>query len=188
MSTTTETARTNGTGDEAFAERGTALGDPIVDPLHGSTYWFQRRGEDLYVETVLDPSAILPKHKHPIQRETWWVIEGEVEFFDDGWGRIGPETGKVVVEPGQVHGLRNRGTRSARLGCDVEPAMDLEAFLTEASWAAREGLIRRGGAPTSLKGLGWLARFMRRHSDQTQMTFPPPFAVKLLRPFERIGV
>jgi quercetin dioxygenase-like cupin family protein len=177
------------TTQEAVAERGADLGDPVVDPLHNSRYRFQYRGPDLYVETVLDPNAILPKHKHPVQEEIWWVIEGEVEIFHDGqWRPTRPESGKVVVKPGAVHGLRNRGTESARLGCDVMPAMDLEAFLTEASWAAREGLIRRGGIPANLKGLGWAARFMRRHSGQTVMSFPPPLAVKMLRPFERIGV
>jgi quercetin dioxygenase-like cupin family protein len=172
-----------------IAERGADLGDPIHDPLHKTTMRFQDRGDDLYVECVLHAGAILPKHRHPVQEEIWWVIEGDVEIFHDGqWRPTRPESGQILVKAGQEHGLRNRGTEDVRLGCDVMPAMDLEAFLTEASWAAREGLIRRGGIPANLKGLGWAARFMRRHSDQTQMSFPPPFAVKLLRPFERIGV
>ena len=68
----------------------------------------------------------------------------------------------------------------------VDAAAD-RSFLTEASWAAREGLIRRGGIPGSVKGLGWAARFLERHSDHTVMSFPPPFAIKLMKPFRRIG-
>lgn len=162
---------------------------PIVDPEHEVSYGFERRGANLFVASELRPGAILPKHKHPAQEEIWWVESGEVEIFIDGkWRRTNAASGKVVVEPGVVHGLRNRGSEPARLGTDVIPAMDLEEFLTEAAWAAREGLIKRGGVPGSLRGLGWAARFLRRHSDHTVMSFPPPFAIRLMRPFERIGL
>ena len=60
------------------AERGAELGEPVVDPLHKTTMRFQYRGEDLYVECVLHAGAVLPKHKHPVQEEIWWVDEGEV--------------------------------------------------------------------------------------------------------------
>ena len=161
---------------------------PIVDPEHNVSYGFERRGDNLLVRSELRPGAILPKHKHPVQEEIWWVESGEVEIFIDGeWRPADAATGRVVVEPGVVHGLRNRGTEPARLGTDVIPAMDLEEFLTEAAWAAREGLIKRGGIPRSLKGLGWAARFLRRHSDDTVMSFPPPFVVRLMRPLERLG-
>ena len=89
--------------------------------------------------------------------------------------------------PGTVHGLRNKGSEPAYLGCDVMPAMHLEEFLTEASWAAREGLIKRGGIPGSLAGLGWAARFLGRHSGETVMSFPPPIAIKAMAIFRGIG-
>jgi len=161
---------------------------PVVDPEHKSAYRFEPRGEDLFVASRLDPGAILPKHKHPVQEEHWWVETGAVEiFFEGSWKRATAADGKFIVKPGMVHGLRNRGTEAATLGTDVFPAMDLEEFLTEASWAAREGLIKRGGIPGSLSGLGWAARFLGRHSDQTVMVFPPPIAIKAMRLFRGIG-
>ena len=159
-----------------------------ADPEHRVAYSFEPRGEDLVVWSKMAPGALLPKHKHPIQREIWWVEDGEVEIFFDGkWRPATPESGRFDVQPQMVHGLRNRGAASAYLGCDVMPAMDLEAFLTESSWAAREGLVKRGGIPGSLAGLGWAARFLERHGDQTVMSFPPPLAVKALGLFKGIG-
>lgn len=166
----------------------TAAPLPVVDPIHNSSYRFERRGDDLFVESELRAGAELPKHKHPVQEEHWWVESGDVEiFFEGNWQHADAASGKFIVRPQMVHGLRNRGTEPARLGCDVMPAMDLEAFLTEASWAAREGLIRRGGIPGSLAGLGWAARFLDRHSEHTVMSFPPPFAIKLMAPFKGVG-
>jgi len=175
------------TATEASAETGADY--PVVDPEHRTRYRFERRGDDLFVASVLESGAILPKHKHPVQEEHWWVETGEVEIFFEGqWRRATPEDGKFIVKPGMVHGLRNKGSEAATLGTDVMPALDLEDFLTEASWAAREGLIKRGGIPGSIKGLGWAARFLERHGDQTVMVFPPPIALKLMAPFRRIGV
>jgi len=174
----------------ATAAGAASAGDdyPVIDPEHKSAYRFERRGEDMFVASRLDPGAILPKHKHPVQEEHWWVETGEVEiFFNGSWQRATAAEGKFIVKPGMVHGLRNRGAEPATLGCDVFPALDLEEFLTEASWAAREGLIKRGGIPGSIAGLGWAARFLGRHSDQTVMSFPPPIAIKAMRIFRGIG-
>lgn len=161
---------------------------PVVDPIHGASYRFERRGENLFVATELRAGGVLPKHKHPVQEEHWWVEAGSVEIFFEGeWRPATAESGKFIVTAGMVHGLRNRGDSPARLGTDVMPAMDLEEFLTEAAWAAREGLIRKGGIPGSVAGLGWAARFLERHSEHTVMLFPPPIAAKLIRPFRGIG-
>jgi mannose-6-phosphate isomerase-like protein (cupin superfamily) len=161
---------------------------PHVDPEHRAAYRFGRRGDDLLVATELRPGALLPKHKHPVQREIWWVEEGEAEIFFAGrWRRATAASGRFDVVAGMVHGLRNRGSAPARLGTEVIPAGDLEAFLVESSWASREGLVKRGGVPGSLAGLGWAARFLHRHSEETVMSFPPPPAIKLLGLFRGVG-
>ena len=77
----------------------------------------------------------LPKHYHPIQEETWWVVHGEVRFHLDGsWRTLRPEDGKVVVRPGIVHGLENAAAPRRTCGV-VRPPMDLQEFLTESAWA-----------------------------------------------------
>ena len=124
------------------------------------------------------PGALLPKHKHPIQREIWWVEDGEVEIFFEGkWQSATASSGTFDVPRDGPRAPQPRH-RGADLGCEVMPAMDLEVFLTESSWAAREGLIKRGGIPGSIAGVCWAARFLGRHSEQTVMSFPPPFAIE----------
>jgi len=162
------------------------MSERITDPVHGTTYEFERRGGDLYVETTMKPGGELPKHFHPKQTETWWVIDGEVGFHLDGsWRRIIPEDGEIEVRPGVVHGLRNRGEINAQLGCVASPALGLEEFLTESSRAAREGLFIKGGLPKSWRGLRWAATFLKRFEDETVMTFPPRPLQRLMGPLAR---
>lgn len=157
------------------------FGEIQTDPVHGARYRFEQRGEDLMVECWLAPGGELPPHRHPAQEERWTVLDGEVEL------RLGRERGAVraadgeqVVRPEVVHGLRNRSDRDVHLSCYVTPALGLEAFLTESAEAAREGLFRKGGVPTSPRGLRWAANFLGRHSHDVVMSFPPPFAVRAM--------
>jgi quercetin dioxygenase-like cupin family protein len=146
------------------------------DPVHNVRYAFQPDGENLIVDAWLEPGGVLPPHLHPRQEENWSVVEGEVRFQLGNDKRVlTPEDGEVLVPRGTKHGLASSSDREAHLRCRVVPARDLQAFLEESAEAAREGLIRRGGIPKSLRGARWAARFLKRHREDTQMTFPPRF-------------
>lgn len=161
--------------------------EPAIDPVHGTSYEFEQRGDDLYVETRMKDGGGLPKHFHPKQLETWWVIDGEVRFHLGGdWRTLRPADGEVVVEPGVVHALRNESGGEAVLGAVASPALGLQDFLVDSSRAAREGLFMKGGIPKSFRGAKWAAGFLERHSDETVMLFPPRFAQKLMRPLARL--
>jgi len=56
------------------------LTEQTRDPVHRARYAFEPRGEDLYVETWLEPGGGLPEHLHPRQEERWAVVEGRVSF------------------------------------------------------------------------------------------------------------
>lgn len=159
------------------------------DPVHNATYRFEPVGDDgLLVETVLDPGGGLPKHHHPTQKEIWWVVEGEAHLFlDEGWRSLVPDDGKVEVPPRMVHSIENRSGSQVRLKAEAHPALDLEAFLTESARAAREGLFRKGGVPTSWRGAKWAAAFLTRYEDQVVMAFPPRPLQKLARPLARLS-
>lgn len=157
------------------------MSDPIHDPVHGTTYAFERDGENLVVDTWLEPGGGLPEHLHPIQTEHWSVVEGEVRFQLGGSKRvIEPADGEMLVEPGVRHSLQSTGRAVAHLRCRVEPAGDLEAFLTDSAAAARDGLFMKGGIPKSLSGARWAATFLARHRAETVMTFPPQFAQRAM--------
>ena len=146
------------------------------DPVHRARYSFQPDGENLIVETWLEPGGALPPHLHPNQEEHWSVVEGEVRFQLGNEKRvIGPEDGAMIVRPGTKHGVKSSSDREVHLRCHVIPAGNLQAFLEESAEAAREGLFMKGGIPKSLRGARWAARFLKQHREDVVMTFPPRF-------------
>jgi quercetin dioxygenase-like cupin family protein len=146
------------------------------DPVHGARYSFQPDGDNLIVDTWLEPGGALPPHLHPHQEEHWSVVEGEVRFQLGNDKRVlRPEDGAVVVKRGTKHGVKSSSDQEAHLRCHVIPARNLQSFLEDSAAAAREGLIRRGGIPKNLRGARWGARFLKQHREDTVMTFPPRF-------------
>jgi quercetin dioxygenase-like cupin family protein len=146
------------------------------DPVHGARYSFQPDGDNLIVDTWLEPGGGLPPHFHPHQEEHWSVVEGEVRFQLGSDKRVlRPEDGSVVVRAGTKHGLTSSTDREAHLRCHVIPARGLQSFLEESAAAAREGLFMRGGIPKSLRGARWAARFLKQYRDDVVVTFPPRF-------------
>lgn len=146
------------------------------DPVHRARYAFQPDGENLVVETWLEPGGGLPPHLHPRQEERWSVVEGEVRFQLGNHKRVlRPEDGEVVVPPNTKHAVMSSTDREAHLRCQVIPALELRSFLEDSAATAREGLFMRGGIPKSLRGARWAARFLKRHRDDVVMTFPPRF-------------
>jgi quercetin dioxygenase-like cupin family protein len=146
------------------------------DPVHRARYAFEPDGENVWVETWLEPGGVLPAHLHPRQEERWEVLAGEVRLLlGDVTRVVTPADGPQVVPPNTRHGLWSTGAE-AHLRCHVLPARGLEAFLTESAAAAREGLFMKGGIPRSLRGARWAARFLKRHREDVVMAFPPRFA------------
>jgi quercetin dioxygenase-like cupin family protein len=149
------------------------MSEPTRDPVHHVRYTFEPDGENLWVETWMEPGGVLPPHLHPRQEERWEVLEGEVRFQLGREKRvIGPADGAMVVRPHTVHALWSTGSE-AHLRCHVLPALGLQAFLEESAAAARDGLFAKGGIPRSLRGARWAARFLKRNREDVVMTFPP---------------
>jgi len=147
------------------------------DPVSRVSYEFTPEGENLYVETWMEPGGGLPPHEHPRQEEVWFVIEGKVQFRLGKDKRvIGPEDGEMLVPPNTVHGLKAVDSKTAHLGCRVTPALGLQSFLEESAAAARDGLFMKGGIPKGIKGARWAADFLARYEQDTVMVFPPKFA------------
>ena len=148
----------------------------VTDPVHRVRYSFQPDGENLIVDTWVEPGGGLPAHLHPRQEERWSVIDGKVRFQLGETKRvIGPEDGEMVVRPQTKHAIASVSDRDAHLRCVVVPAYGLQEFLIESAAAAREGLFMRGGIPKSPRGARWAARFLKQHREDVVMSFPPPF-------------
>jgi quercetin dioxygenase-like cupin family protein len=153
----------------------------ICDPVHRSRYVFERDGENMIVDTWIEPGGALPPHLHPRQEERWSVIDGEIRIQLGKTKRvIGPRDGEMIVPPGTMHGLSSSSDREAHLRCLVFPALGLQDFLEESAAAAREGLIMRGDMPRGLRGLRWAASFLEKYRDDVVMAFPPPLVARAM--------
>jgi quercetin dioxygenase-like cupin family protein len=173
---------------EATATK-TAGTEKIHDPIHRTSYSFQRDGDNLWVYTWMEDGGHLPEHFHPSFEERWETLEGRVRVKLDGtWRDLVPEDGPIVVAPNVRHELANDSGKQARLRTEVVPGGRLEEFLTESARAAREGLYNARNLPTSLRGAGWLARFALSFRDETVMTSPPPALQRVMLPLmARLG-
>jgi mannose-6-phosphate isomerase-like protein (cupin superfamily) len=157
------------------------MNDQVRDPVHGARYAFEPDGDNVFVDTWLEPGGGLPAHFHPRQEERWSVVEGQVRFQLGKQKRvIGPEDGEMIVGPGTVHALESVTDTDVHLRCHAIPALGLQSFLEESATAAQEGLFMRGGIPKSLRGARWAARFLKRHREDVVMTFPPRFVQSAL--------
>jgi quercetin dioxygenase-like cupin family protein len=151
------------------------------DPVHRARYAFQPEGENIVVDTWLEPGGGLPAHWHPRQEERWSVVEGEVRFQLGNEKRtLRPADGEVVVAPETKHALANVGDSEVHLRCLALPALGLQSFLEESAAAAQEGLFIRGGIPKGLRGARWAAAFLERYRDDVVMAFPPRFVQRAM--------
>jgi quercetin dioxygenase-like cupin family protein len=157
------------------------MSQPVHDPVHRARHAFQPDGENLIVDTWLEPGGALPPHWHPHQEERWSVVEGEVRVqLGDTKRVLRPEDGEVVVPPNTKHALASVNGAEVHARCRVIPAMGLQAFLEDSAAAAREGLFMRGGIPRNLRGARWAANFLKQHQDDVVLSFPPRFVQRAL--------
>ena len=155
--------------------------DAVHDPVHRSRYTFRSEGEDLIVDTWIEPGGGLPAHLHPNQEERWSVVDGRIRIrVGDETRVIGPEDGEMLVRRGTVHALDSVADGTAHLRCIASPALGLQAFLEESAAAARDGLFMKGGIPKSLRGARWAADFVKRNREDVVLSFPPRFVQRAM--------
>lgn len=172
---------TDGAGAQTAGEQ--AAGERIRDPIHRVSYSFRREGDNLWVETWMEPGGHLPEHFHPSVEERWEALDGTVRVKLDGtWRDLVAADGPVTVRPNIRHELKNPGDRTVHLRTEVIPAGRLEDFLVESARAAREGLYNARNLPTGWRGATWIADFALRFRDETVMTSPPPALQRAVLP------
>ena len=157
-------------------------GQTLHNPVSGEQIHFLKTsadtdGELLEFELTLSPDGHVPgAHVHPIQTETFHVLEGTMRF------RLGLRTivagpGETVVVPaGRVHRFANGGDEPARARVEVTPALDMEQLFETTTELALEGHVMRTGMPKPLH----LALFVRRFEDEVRAPFPPALVVRAL--------
>lgn len=93
----------------------------------------QTKGEFAVIEMAVPPGAGPNPHAHAGFTETFYVLEGEVQFKSEA-GSYTAGKGAYITIPkgGMVHGFKNRGDVPATLLCTVMPA-GLDGFFEEAA-------------------------------------------------------
>ena len=113
----------------------------------GDRYTFLVTGEEsagayFAMEASVPPGGGPPPHIHSREDETFYLIEGQIEFLlGDKTFTAGP--GDFVNVPrGTVHRFHNTGTKSARMVLTFTPA-GIEGFFEETLERAQNGVLQQ---------------------------------------------
>lgn len=89
----------------------------------------QTDGSFAVIEMNIPPGSGPGLHSHENMQETFYVAEGEIDFFTaDGTVKAGPGDFINIPKGGAVHAFRNNSHQQAKLICTVMPAGLEEMF------------------------------------------------------------
>jgi quercetin dioxygenase-like cupin family protein len=99
----------------------------------------QSGGAYAIIDMQVPPGGGPPPHAHPLFHESFYVVDGEIEFKTEA-GRHIAQKGDLVNIPkgGAIHGFKNISKSMARLLCTVVPA-GLDDFFLEIGTPVKEG-------------------------------------------------
>lgn len=141
--------------------------------LLGELYTVKALGEDTdgaftFAEATTPPQAGPPPHIHRREDETFWVLEGELEFTV-GDGTVRASAGSFVHAPRDIpHTYRNVGTTPARYVVVIRPA-GLEKFFEEVSEPAEDP-----SAPPPHHGQEVIEKILAAAPKYGMEILPPP--------------
>lgn len=99
----------------------------------------ETEGAFALIDMHIPPGGGPGPHAHPSFQETFYVVEGEVEFRTEE-GKSIAQKGDVITIPkgGAVHGFKNISNNLAQLLCTVVPA-GLDEFFEEVGTPVQAG-------------------------------------------------
>lgn len=132
--------------------------------IAGGTYRIVVSGQETnndfaVIEMTVPPGAGPVPHSHANIHESFYVVDGEIDFISEK-GVISADKATTVTIPkgGEVHCFKNNSTSEATLLCTVIPAgldlffMEVAAFLEEAKIVNKDQLnIKKGVVAISQK-------------------------------------
>jgi quercetin dioxygenase-like cupin family protein len=154
--------------------------DEIYDPVQRYYVTLRPEGENLIVETRVQPGGGVPIHAHPKSEERFSVQEGEVGFQVGKRKLVMSPGDEIVVPAGTKHSFRNRSDTEVRLRAELRPALNAVGFFEETAEMAREGMITRSGLPTSFRAMKRGAEILDRYRDVAVVYNPPRFVQRIL--------
>ena len=114
-------------------------------------------------------------HSHLLQEESLTVLQGRIGYQRPGeQARFGEPGATMTFQPGEAHKFWNPGDGELRCSGYIEPADNIEYFLTELYDSTR----RNGGRP----GMFDVAFLLMRYRSEFAMVEVPGVVQRLLFP------
>ena len=134
------------------------------------------RAERVEGETLVLPGAGPPMHVHHLQEEGFTVLEGRIGYqLAGGQPQFAGPGESLVFEAGVPHRFWNAGEGPLRCFAYVEPADNVEFFLTTLFESTRENGGKRPGIFDA-------AYLLTRYRTEFGMLEIPPFAQRFVLP------
>jgi quercetin dioxygenase-like cupin family protein len=153
-----------------------------LSPGEGEPLWFnndlltlkatgpQTAGAYLLAEEVARQGKVTPLHTHPVEHETFYILEGEALMHLDGEERSVAAHGLVSVPPGVPHAYLVT-SEVARMLILITPGTGaMERFFREAGEPAAERVLP-DPAPLDFERI----RTAAEHTGAVEILGPPPF-------------
>lgn len=87
------------------------------------------------MEAIIPPQKGPPPHRHSREEESFFIIEGEMEFVADGQHSVAGKGTWITLPKGSLHYFKNIGQTPARMLILAVPA-GLEDYFIEVSQGA----------------------------------------------------
>ncbi|REF42003.1 cupin domain-containing protein [Serratia ficaria] len=115
-------------------------GEGQLTGVAGDIYTIKTSGSETggaysVMEAIIPAQKGPPPHRHSREEESFFVLEGELEFFADGVRSVGGVGTWVTLPRGSLHYFKNIGTTPAKMLILAVPA-GLEDYFIEVSQPA----------------------------------------------------
>lgn len=131
----------------------------------------QTQGAYAVIDMLVPPGEGPNPHSHTDINETFYVVEGEVEFKTEA-GKYIAQKGAFINIPkgGEVHCFKNKSDKLAHLVCTVTPA-GLDEFFQAVGKPVDAGVFLHPAPPTQEE----LAKLTALGEKYGQKFFPPDY-------------
>jgi mannose-6-phosphate isomerase-like protein (cupin superfamily) len=127
-------------------------------------------GQSFEMEWELGPQTDGPPlHLHPHARESYEVLQGQLEVYVNGAWKTLSVGEKVAVEAGVPHTYRNASQATTRVYNTHQPALKFDEYFAGLSQLGKSGVFQSNPIKTILS----LSVLLTRYKDETQLVSPP---------------
>ena len=145
----------------------------------------ETEGRSLDMEWELAPNTGgTPVHIHPHAKETYEVLEGELDVYAEGEWRTLSTGQQLVVEAGAPHTFRNSSPGVTRVFNTHQPALRYDEYFEGLGRITSRGIV--SAQRVTPKAILHLAVLMTSYREEIISVKPPDVAMRLLGRVGRI--